>query len=1435
MTINRILQVRGARLGLNTRDPVEDLRPGEAVVSQNVEYRRGSIAKRKGFANVLLGDGDNVYKGGPPGSSLYVQGDQYWLDHRDTRQPSANASREHNYNSREGLIVLPEGGIGDLRLDPQDGNADWAIDLTLWSDDFNPRAENHNDALSYWMPHIVMAKGDGGTGCNWAIRIIPEQGYATLYGDMRFKIVLTLYEGADDDLLAGAPTAAATDFFFDDGGGNKSWFAPGKRHWVGWIFDESAETITSYYWQEGGSVASSSQSLTATNLFLNGTHDGNFYPIVIGRKSLLRTTGAIGGSTGEQGFNGVVGEFRFYLKAGTITMPTWDDTWYLDREIPDEELNDVAGTVSGDTDLYLYFSFGQQYVTETQFVPPRYFSNGTVDEHQAWLTGADAIWTDGSGALGEKCLEIVPCGTGGGEESMYADAIANEDVHGRFQNYGGGVRIPNGDRYVSRPKDGGGGAGGASADPIWPEEMSLHFTVMFPELEAAGGDNHIILNLSRVRQGAPAQDYEVGALLQVFLFYDTAWRIRVAMRDGLAALNTTTTATFPVLENTVYSVAVIISHVGDTVVKIFIDGVQEASTALGAINKPDMSQNTGTDSTTPNINDDDDRKYCYPMSIGYSQLTFESPPATWHTGVFFGAQDDLGAAVAGDRRWWAFFNDETEATPSSGCAIRGVETLRGRIGSMTIWHKLLTLAEVDTFKDRPPNEQEIAAYGDRCLSSWNMEEGKDNILWDRGHLQNHLRIHPYPQVRSMAGPIHRRTKSPILGFWEVRTRTPREGVQGRELYALAGGSVCKVVLDGSGDRYFIPISARLINQQNPLPYAFQYSDYLYLCDGESPPQRISRGKVSHAGLSPVFGEFIQGDNLGWLEHDRDGTFEVRQTGANTGTDTIATVFEIDDKYIYVITYFDPEAGVESAPSRQMVYTAEESDVVGHDAGVDGAAEIIVGLFPRSHDKAAIRTRIYRTTANGGVFRFVDEVARDALFYVDTKPDAKLGFQIPSGLWFPPPQGVRFAATLGSRVIWAGVQGANATIFPSISGRPEAVPPHYAVTVAEGRSDEITGLHTIHNRTLVFLQDSTFFAVDNGADAGPNNPTVVPVVVQPLWKNVGCVNHHTIVAIDGIGTVFASERGIMVTDSVNFRYLSEKIEDTWATLNKSTYRQWCAVHWRRSDQYRLYCRTAAGAGPNDTCIVWDYRNQTDQAGNPQPGTRFSVDTGYKGAFAQVIEDENTGENRLYVADDLGQLWEYDSPDNPIDNDGAARGSFTTTSGTLQTGAATSTTYVRLVSDASLPTDGDGLIGVSLRLGDEESRIIESDTEWVRLETAFSTTPTVGETWYLGTISARWQSGKYRMGSENQNNRFQYVQMDTVENTGSKVDVDVTLDDAPANEFREVDMGLSNPRVGSIMGRGRKIQIDVSDDLPDNPWEIREMEIALQPKRRAAWQA
>ena len=72
-----------------------------------------------------------------------------------------------------------------------------------------------------------------------------------------------------------------------------------------------------------------------------------------------------------------------------------------------------------------------------------------------------------------------------------------------------------------------------------------------------------------------------------------------------------------------------------------------------------------------------------------------------------------------------------------------------------------------------------------------------------------------------------------------------------------------------------------------------------------------------------------------------------------------------------------------------------------------------------------------------------------------------------------------------------------------------------------------------------------------------------------------------------------------------------------------------------------------------------------------------------------------------------------------------------------------------------------------------------------------------------------------------------------NSGSLVEVTAALDDRADQRFIDEDAGEDHERVGPILGRHNEIQVGVKDDLPDNPWEMKDILFAHRVLGRTTW--
>lgn len=1481
--------------------PRDTLALSEAVVANNVEHGNGTLAKRKGYKNVLPGTLDAALKGGAPAQSIQVVPEEWWL-HRPLElgrariEPNAIGSdvmgRRDFFNERPGFIVIPEGAQTGLRLDVQSGDPDWAIEFCICADQIPVMHSNYDSVASPLLIPIVAQKGQSTNG-QWALRLIPSVDATS---SDRFLAVLTLYEAGT---LGAAGTPAGVDFFYSSGA-NRAWIEPGKRTWLAWKFIDSGGggDITSYYRKEGDTaVSSSSQNVNATSATLrtNGVGTGA-YPITLGRRPYQGATrfGIAAGAAAnarvidEIGFIGSVSELRFWLESaagggttldlpsnwGTVTAaPPAATDWYVESEIPDEQLTTDAAVESGnivqDQDLQLYYQFrpdlignnpdGTANASENhRFIRPR-FTRGTATDNKAWLTGADATWVDGSGALGSKALALIPPGPSG-QTYAYAAATAfsgdNDSLFGQ-RVFCGGLRIPNADQYVNRSTTGGGYQ--------FPSEFTIrcaHRVEALPVSPPAAGVFSTLGELCVIRRGtAPNADrYGSSPIWRLAIVWNgAAYIYRFGILDAAGAAATIDSTTV-VTEGVTHVVQVAFKHdATNRTIALYVDGDREA-TATAVASKPWMSQTSSTDAIAPNLDTLDGRDSMFALSLGYSTETTinAATPTTWlwRCGAWFPAttpEDGIGREGSG-RPYWAFHTNDTLKGVNDGIGYRGHNPFVGVLGSVQVWHRYLGEDEARAYATRAPNSEEMQRDGATMLSNWDFEEGQGCCAFDKGFLKNHLRLNPFPTSTLASGALDRVSRPPLLGVWQ-RRQGSTSGASVQNVYALAPGALLKVA-GTDPDFYLSPLGRCMTPEMwdGPshdlrLPTAFQFNDSLYVCTGLGPVKRITNDKVSDAGLTPLYGEI--GDdqtNLGWREYDRDGTF-APIVAANAGAPA-AAVFAEDRKYGWLLTPYDAETGTEGAPSRPMFLTAHATDASGN-----GLTLVELNCLPKPTQRQVSHINIYRTTADGGTastvvppFKFVGRVAVGQaetaanISFVDGVTDLKLGSECDSWLNTPPPQNARIGLAFGSRALYFGVQEAPDTLFFSRSGLPGACPKAYQIRIASGQSTELTGGVVINGRAFVFTRHATYAVYDAGGDISVNSPDLPPVQIEQIRDDLGCIAHHGIVVVEGFGAIVPTERGLYLFSGTTWQPLGgrpdDRIMEFWETLDMNASRNFVGVPLRRKQQYILYCSTVAddADGGNVRAIVWDWARNA-----------FTFQTNRDVVAAAVIADADTGQERVYCTSRNGNIFEFDPPDLEVNADGVIAAPY---SGTVQDAKLSphdNTRYARLqlVTDNSLPTAGDGLRGVNLYVTNAgvawtgatlPLKVVWNDDEWVTVEWANAgTTDPTGYEWRLGAIADEWESGLY--GTDATNMRLLRAVVNLEPSTGTELLASIGYDELPYLE-KALDPAQERGIVARLLGRGKKFKYrfrssTLEGGSPNNPWEVVSFEADVQARGRSSY--
>ena len=1036
----------------------------------------------------------------------------------------------------------------------------------------------------------------------------------------------------------------------------------------------------------------------------------------------------------------------------------------------------------------------------------------------------------GSSKLANYALSIVPGGPSG-QEYEYAKALWNATWHyGGYRMFGAGIRVPFSNGYLKHATSTSG-----SAEQEWPDAMSFRVAFRADGVDSSGTGG-TILEICAARRGATFGNYGVQPAIRIFLSPGASRKLSFGVSDS-SGVETVIASTTTIAYGTEYVGVFTVRWwwTGDRRMCLYLDGVQEDTDTSAVSDKPYASETTGSDTTSPNTDGEDGRNANFPMSIGMSCITTSAaigtPPEPWP--FRYGSQQlGVTANPAGNRLYWAAHNNETKMTPNSGVVYRGAYVFAGAIGSIQIWGKELSESEARRFVDRSPNAQEITAYGREILSSWDMSEGKGTIVRDAGTLGNHLYINPYPTLKVQQGVLWRDEKPTILSLASRREREVVDGVNIRETYAIAEGTVHKLHYDGG--YYLTPIGRCMTremwepeNKARTLPTWFEFGNQLFFCPGLGPVKRISNGKVLDAGMTPVFGDIGQDQtHLGWREFDRDGTFVVTRTDAASSAET---VFAEDVRYGWAVTFYDPESGVESAPSRLMFLTTSSS------GGTDGWKSALLGPLPKSPQKNVTKYRIYRTTQNGSEFKLVDEIDT-AIFYLDTKTDLELEFPLDSNLNFPPPLNVNIGIAFGARAFYAGSPENPSVVYYSFQGDPGSCPPQYQIDVQE----EVTALLPLNDRVLVGTRTRWYALFDTGGDISINSPDQPPVQLATLTTEVGCLGHHGCVMVPGIGFVIPTGRGLYATNGTEFRYLSSRVEDYWKALNFNAGARFVGISNKKNNQYILFHSIAADeVAENNRALVWDYGNNS-----------FSIYDSMNVVNAANVEDADNGVERMLLLGNKGNVWEFDPPDATVNADGVSSAPYSGTVVSSKKDPLGSGKYtrIRLASTNQLPTSGNGLRGVVVYFygsggtawNSSPCQILWNDGQYITIEATNATTTqlTSSYTWKLGPYKAQWVSGKMDLGAPTMLKKVGKLQIEWGEAGGTTFRAGVKFDEQGEQAYTTLNPSRRFDTVAPVLGRGRNMTISLTDSTAtggetNNAWDVREIELDFFPKGRSTF--
>jgi hypothetical protein len=292
-----------------------------------------------------------------------------------------------------------------------------------------------------------------------------------------------------------------------------------------------------------------------------------------------------------------------------------------------------------------------------------------------------------------------------------------------------------------------------------------------------------------------------------------------------------------------------------------------------------------------------------------------------------------------------------------------------------------------------------------------------------------------------------------------------------------------------------------------------------------------------------------------------------------------------------------------------------------------------------------------------------------------------------------------------------------------NAEPESFPSTYWIQVSLNDGDKGTGLGEVYNQLLVCKKNHLY--VLSGTSESD-------FAITPINSPVGCVSHWSIDNDELGNAIFASEKGVYITNGTDVTSITnETIQNIFTGENNPPWSiensrlQYChGVYDRLTKRYMLWV-SSSGSTVTDKCLVYDF-NKVD--GIPIGWTVFSV----RANCSAIIEDTN-GSPQVWFGDTSGFACYFDET---ATNDGAGISTDETRRGTA---TATFNTTTLQDSTATFNTTDDGLKGCWVKIlsgtGAGQERMIASNTATVlTLSTVWTTAPDATSVYAIGYIDA-----------------------------------------------------------------------------------------------------
>lgn len=268
----------------------------------------------------------------------------------------------------------------------------------------------------------------------------------------------------------------------------------------------------------------------------------------------------------------------------------------------------------------------------------------------------------------------------------------------------------------------------------------------------------------------------------------------------------------------------------------------------------------------------------------------------------------------------------------------------------------------------------------------------------------------------------------------------------------------------------------------------------------------------------------------------------------------------------VITTIGSGSGI-TATSVRYVYTMAEivSGTVVHESDISDASVAIPSVVNKSIDISGLPTthtntrvshkRLYRQD-NGGLYRFVANIALATSTYTDTTATLALGAPAPSNRGVPP--ATKYNSVYHDRLWYAGNSDFKYRLWFSELFFGEAVGALSYIDTRDG--EEITGIARCGDELIVFCPQSMYSV---------QGYTVSDFRMRKIDPSTGCISNASIVNIKE-RLFFASEEGVCLYDG-SVKFLMEDLRDYWRddyASNITTYQNCQAIESRYHRGYKL---------------------------------------------------------------------------------------------------------------------------------------------------------------------------------------------------------------------------------------------------------------------------